>query len=55
MITHVSVAVMYVCDQDASKAFYADQLGFGVLRDEEMFPRARWLELRPPRDRRRSC
>jgi catechol 2,3-dioxygenase-like lactoylglutathione lyase family enzyme len=48
VITHVSVAVMYVRDQDASKAFYADRLGFEVVRDEEMFPGARWLELRPP-------
>jgi lactoylglutathione lyase len=47
MITHVGIAVMYVADQDASKKFYAEQLGFEVLRDEEMFPGARWLELRP--------
>jgi catechol 2,3-dioxygenase-like lactoylglutathione lyase family enzyme len=46
---------MYVRDQDDSKAFYADRLGFEVLRDEEMFPGARWLELRPPGGRRRSC
>ncbi|BAD56991.1 VOC family protein [Nocardia farcinica] len=47
-ISHISRAVLYVADQAASRAFYADQLGFDVLRDEEMFPGARWLELRPP-------
>lgn len=47
MITHVSVAVMYVADQDASLAFYVDQLGFAKVRDEEMWPGARWLEVAP--------
>jgi catechol 2,3-dioxygenase-like lactoylglutathione lyase family enzyme len=39
---------MYVADQDASRAFYVDQLGFEVVGDEEMWPGARWLEVRPP-------
>lgn len=47
MITHVGIAVMYVADQDASLKFYVDQLGFELVRDEEMFPGARWLEVRP--------
>ncbi|WP_028478304.1 VOC family protein [Nocardia sp. CNY236] len=48
MITHVSHAVMYVGDQVSSRRFYVDQLGFQVVRDEEIFPGARWLEVRPP-------
>lgn len=47
MITHVSVAVMYVADQEAARHFYVDQLGLEVVRDEEMWPGARWLEVRP--------
>ncbi|WP_280268103.1 VOC family protein [Nocardia wallacei] len=48
MITHVSHAVMYVADQAASLRFYTEQLGFELLRDEEMFPGARWIEVVPP-------
>ena len=48
MITNVSVAVMYVADQDASLNFYVNQLGFEKIRDEEMWPGARWIEARPP-------
>lgn len=48
MITHIGAAVMYVADQDASRAFYVDKLGFSVVRDEEMWPGARWLEISPP-------
>jgi lactoylglutathione lyase len=48
MITHVSVAVMYVADQDASLAFYVGKLGFTTKVDEEMWPGARWLEVVPP-------
>lgn len=48
MITHVSHAVMYVADQAASSEFYVQRLGFELVRDEEMFPGARWLEVVPP-------
>ena len=48
MITHVSAAVMYVADQGRSVEFYVDKLGFEKLIDEEMFPGARWIEVRPP-------
>ncbi len=48
MITHIGAAVMYVADQEASRAFYVDKLGFSVVRDEEMWPGARWLEIAPP-------
>jgi len=48
VITHVSGTVMYVADQDASRAFYVDRLGFRVVRDEEIGPGDRWLEVVPP-------
>ena len=38
---------MYVADQDRSLSFYVDQLGFSKLVDEEMWPGARWIEIRP--------
>jgi lactoylglutathione lyase len=49
VITHVSVAVMYVEDQDESLHFYVDRLGFTKKIDEEMWPGARWLEVIPPK------
>ena len=48
MITHVSLAVMYVSDQDASLDFYVNKLGFDMKIDEEMWPGARWVEVLPP-------
>ena len=48
MITHVSKAIMYVADQDRSLDFYVHRLGFEKIVDEEMWPGARWVELRPP-------
>lgn len=49
MITHVSVAVMYLSDQDASLEFHVNKLGFDKTIDEEMWPGARWLEIVPPK------
>ena len=49
MITHVSLGVMYVADQERSLDFYVNKLGFEKLTDEEMFPGARWIEVRPSR------
>jgi catechol 2,3-dioxygenase-like lactoylglutathione lyase family enzyme len=37
-----------VSDQDKSKAFYRDVLGFTLLRDEPMGPTGRWIQLTPP-------
>ncbi|RDI44643.1 VOC family protein [Nocardia mexicana] len=48
MITRISHAVMYVADQAASVRFYVQQLGFELVRDDEMFPGARWVEVVPP-------
>lgn len=48
MITHISVAVMYVSDQQKSVDFYVDKLGFTKTTDAEMWPGARWVEVTPP-------
>jgi catechol 2,3-dioxygenase-like lactoylglutathione lyase family enzyme len=37
-----------VTDQEKSKAFYRDVLGFTLLRDEPMGPSGRWIQLAPP-------
>ncbi|MFC3996922.1 VOC family protein [Nocardiopsis sediminis] len=47
MITHISVAVMYVRDQQRSVDFYVSKLGFEKTVDAEMWPGARWVEVRP--------
>lgn len=47
MITHVSVAVMYVADQDRSLDFYVGKLGFRKKVDREMWPGACRLEITP--------
>lgn len=49
MITHVSVAVMYVADQDKSLDFYVGKFGFTKKVDEAMWPGARWVEVVPPK------
>jgi catechol 2,3-dioxygenase-like lactoylglutathione lyase family enzyme len=36
-----------VTDQDRSKAFYAEKLGFGV-RADNLFGQLRWVQLQPP-------
>ena len=46
--THITLVSVPVADQDRAKAFYADTLGFTVLRDEPMGPAMRWVHLAPP-------
>lgn len=48
MITHIDVAVMYVADQQRSVDFYVGKLGFTKTVDAEMWPGARWVEVKPP-------
>ena len=50
MITHIDVAVMYVADQEKSVDFYVNKLGFEKVLDAEMWPGARWIEVRPPHE-----
>ena len=37
-----------VADQEASKRFYRDVLGFALLREEPMGPMGKWIQLAPP-------
>lgn len=48
MISHIGVAMLYVSDQQESVDFYVDKFGFTKTTDAEMFPGARWIEVKPP-------
>ncbi len=47
MITKLNTVPLYVRDQERSRAFYVDELGFEVRVDAEMGPGRRWLEVGP--------
>ncbi len=44
-IKRIDIVSIPVSDQARSKAFYVDQLGFTVKRDNPMGPDQRWVEL----------
>jgi catechol 2,3-dioxygenase-like lactoylglutathione lyase family enzyme len=48
MITHVSLATVWVNDHDASKAFYIDKLGFVEASDVSMGDGYRWVTVAHP-------
>jgi len=48
MITNVSLATVWVNDQDESKAFYIDVLGFEESADISMGDGYRWVAVRHP-------
>ena len=48
MITHVSLATIWVKDQDSAKEFYVDKLGFQVATDVSMGDGYRWLTVAHP-------
>ncbi|HEY8548214.1 MAG TPA: VOC family protein [Acidimicrobiales bacterium] len=48
MITHVSLATVWVTDQEAAKDFYVDKLGFQVATDVTMGDGYRWLTIAHP-------
>jgi catechol 2,3-dioxygenase-like lactoylglutathione lyase family enzyme len=48
MITHVSLATVWVTDQDEAKAFYIDKLGFQEGADVTMGDGYRWLTVCHP-------
>lgn len=48
MITKIHTITLYVSDQQKSRDFYVDHLGFQVRREADMGPKGRWLELAPP-------
>lgn len=46
-ITGVQVLSLPVSDQDRARDFYVDVLGFELLRDAEMQPGMRWVQVAP--------
>jgi catechol 2,3-dioxygenase-like lactoylglutathione lyase family enzyme len=48
MITHVSLATVWVNDQDEAKAFYLDKLGFVEATDVTLGDGYRWLTVAYP-------
>lgn len=47
MISKLNAVPLYVADQERSRKFYVEQLGFEVRTDAEMGPGRRWLEVAP--------
>ncbi|MCA1561435.1 MAG: VOC family protein [Chloroflexi bacterium] len=48
MITAIKTVSLYVRDQQRSRDFYVEQLGFEVRTDQDMGPLGRWIEVAPP-------
>ena len=48
MIKSINVMIVYVEDQDTVRNFFTDKLGFETVTDAEMWPGARWIEVKPP-------
>lgn len=46
-INRIDIVSIPVTDQDASKRFYSEVLGFSVIRDNPMGPDRRWVQLGP--------
>ena len=47
MSESIAIVSVPVSDQEAAKAFYAETLGFSVVRDNAMGPAQRWIQLAP--------
>ncbi|WP_160713441.1 VOC family protein [Chitinophaga solisilvae] len=48
MITKMSIANIYVLNQDSARDFYVNKLGFTLVDDLPMGPDSRWLTVSPP-------
>jgi len=46
-ITHLQLISLPVTDQDRSRQFYVDVLGFDLVRDNPMGPDQRWVQVAP--------
>lgn len=46
-ITHLQLISLPVADQDRSRQFYVDVLGFDLVRDNPMGPDQRWVQVAP--------
>ena len=44
----LSIVSVPVSDQERAKAFYAQVLGFQVIREAEIAPGRRWVQMKPP-------
>jgi predicted enzyme related to lactoylglutathione lyase len=47
-ITKVQLFSLPVADQERSKGFYVDVLGFALIADTQMGPDMRWVQVAPP-------
>jgi lactoylglutathione lyase len=47
MITHMNTVSLYVTDQERSRRFFVEMLGFEVRTDADMGEMGRWLEVAP--------
>ena len=47
-ITHIQLFSLPVSNQDRSRDFYVDLLGFELISDVQMGPGMRWLQVGPP-------
>jgi lactoylglutathione lyase len=47
VITRLNTVTLYVSDQDKTRDFFVDHLGFQVRREADMGPMGRWLEVAP--------
>lgn len=47
MIKKVALTGVWVSDQDVSRSFYVDKLGFEIKKDTVMENGSRWLEVMP--------
>lgn len=48
-IRRIAIVSIPVSDPQSSKRFYAEMLGFDVVRDNPMGPDRRWIQLSPAR------
>jgi len=48
-VTHVAVVSVPVSDQERSKRFYSEVLGFDLVADTPFVDNQRWVQLRPPK------
>ena len=46
-ITHLQLISLPVADQDRSRDFYVNVLGFDLVRDNHMGPARRWVQVSP--------
>jgi catechol 2,3-dioxygenase-like lactoylglutathione lyase family enzyme len=44
----ISIVSIPVSDQERSKAFYRDTLGFQIVAEAEFGPGRRWVQMKPP-------